>query len=182
MRIDSLQSRITALYTAAFGIVLMLIAASMQWAIADSAEEKVLSELASSSQVIDRIWDLREEEMRAAARPLALDFGFRGAVATNDVETLRSALANIASRIDLPNAFVVTYEGSVIGRNADDDRAYDAELWDRLDSGWKSGVLRIGDRTMQAYAAEIEAPALIGWLVIGRELDQKEMASCRPSR
>jgi diguanylate cyclase (GGDEF)-like protein len=171
----SLQSRITALYTAAFGIVLVLVAGSMNWAIARSAEDKVLQELDSSAHVIDRIWEMRDEQMRAAARPLALDFGFREAVATNDEETLRSALANIASRISLPNVFVVTYDGRVIGRNPDQDRAYDAALWDRLDSGWKSGVLRIGDRTYQAVAADIEAPALIGWLVIGRELDKGEM-------
>jgi diguanylate cyclase (GGDEF)-like protein len=176
IRFNSLQTRITALYTAAFGVVLILVAASMQWAIARSAEEKVRSELDSSSHVIERIWELRAEEMAAAARPLALDFGFREAVASDDEETVRSALANIASRIDLPNAFVVNYEGRVIGRNPEDDRSYDAELWDRLDSGWKSGVLRIGDKTYQAVAADIAAPALIGWLVIGRELDAKEMA------
>jgi hypothetical protein len=140
----SLQARITALYTAAFGAVLVLVALSMNWAIAQSAEDKVLSELDSSSHVIDRIWELREQQMSAAARPLALDFGFREAVASNDEETLRSALANIGSRISLPSVFVVTYDGRIIARNPENDRAYDAELWDRLDSGWKSGVLRIG--------------------------------------
>jgi diguanylate cyclase (GGDEF)-like protein len=172
----SLQARITALYTAAFGAVLILVALSMNWAIARSAEDKVLSELDSSSHVIDRIWELREQQMSAAARPLALDFGFREAVSSNDEETLRSALANIGSRISVPSVFVVTYDGRVIARNPENDRAYDAELWDRLDSGWKSGVLRIGGKTYQAVAADIEAPGLIGWLVIGRELDRGEMA------
>src|SRR4051812_29985471 len=124
IRFSSPQTRITALYTVAFGIVLVLVAASMQWAIARSADDKVLHELDSSSHVIDRIWDLREDQMQAAARPLALDFGFREAVASDDEETVRSALANIAARIDLPNAFVVTYDGRVIGRNPEDDHAY----------------------------------------------------------
>ena len=175
IRFASLQTRITALYTVAFGLVLILVAASMQWAIARSAEDKVLRELDSSAHVIDRIWELRQDEMSAAARPLALDFGFRGAVATNDEETVRSALANVAARISLPHAFVVTYDGRVIGRLPQDDRAYDPALWQRLDAGWRSGVLRIGDKTYQAVAADIEAPGLIGWLVIGRELDRNEM-------
>src|SRR6478672_9384473 len=176
IRFASLQTRITALYTVAFGLVLMLVAASMQWAIVRSAQDKVLGELDSSAHVIDRIWELRQDEMSAAARPLALDFGFRGAVATNDEETVRSALANVAARIALPHAFVVTYDGRVIGRNPQDDRAYDPALWERLDAGWRSGVLRIGDKTYQAVAADIDAPGLIGWLVIGRELDRNEMA------
>jgi diguanylate cyclase (GGDEF)-like protein len=175
MRFRSLQSRITALYSATFGLVMLLVAITMQWAIADSAEDKVSSELVSSAAVIDRIWTMRSNELESVARPLALDFGFREAVATDDDATIRSALANIASRIDLPNAFVVKYDGRVVGMQPDQDRANDPDLWDQLDSGWQSGALRLNGRTFQAVAAEIKAPALIGWLVLGRELDAREL-------
>ena len=175
IRFRSLQSRITALYSATFGLVMLLVAASLQWAIASSAEEQVRSELASSSKVIDRIWSMRTRELESVARPLALDFGFREAVATDEDATIRSALANIAGRIDLPNAFIVKYDGRVVGMTEDQDSPYDAELWDELDSGWHSGALRIHGTTYQAVAAEIKAPALIGWLVLGRRLDAGEM-------
>jgi diguanylate cyclase (GGDEF)-like protein len=175
MRFRSLQSRITALYSATFGLVMILVAIAMQWAITDSAEQKVRSELVSSAAVIDRIWAMRSNELESVARPLALDFGFREAVATDDDETIRSALANIASRIDLPNAFVVRYDGRVVGMRSREDSAYDADLWDQLDSGWQAGALRRNGATLQAVAAEIRAPALIGWLVLGRELDAGEM-------
>ena len=175
IRFRSLQSRITALYSATFGLVMLLVAASLQWAIASSAEEQVRSELASSSKVIDRIWSMRTRELESVARPLALDFGFREAVATDEDATIRSALTNIAGRIDLPNAFIVKYDGRVVGMTPDQDSPYDAELWDELDSGWHSGALRIHGTTYQAVAAEIKAPALIGWLVLGRRLDAGEM-------
>ena len=71
-RFRSLQSRITALYSATFGLVMLLVAASLQWAIASSAEQQVRSELASSSKVIDRIWTMRARELESVARPLAL--------------------------------------------------------------------------------------------------------------
>ncbi|MBS1239781.1 MAG: diguanylate cyclase domain protein, partial [Proteobacteria bacterium] len=174
LRFQSLQTRITALSTALFGIALLLVALSMQWAISVRAEDKVREELASSAKVINRIWSMRSQELEGVARPLALDFGFRGAVATDDDETIRSALQNIASRIDLPNAFIVKYDGRVVGMEPSQDRSYDAELWSDLDSGWHSGALRIGNSTYQAVAAEIKAPALIGWLVIGRKLDAAE--------
>ena len=175
LRFRSLQSRITALYSATFGLVMLLVAASLQWAIASSAEEQVRSELASSSKVIDRIWSMRTRELESVARPLALDFGFREAVATDEDETIRSALTNIAGRIDLPNAFIVKYDGRVVGMTPDQDSQYDADLWDELDSGWHSGALRIHGTTYQAVAADIKAPALIGWLVLGRRLDAGEM-------
>ncbi|HYD25868.1 MAG TPA: EAL domain-containing protein [Croceibacterium sp.] len=171
IRFRSLQSRLTALYSATFGVVMLLVAVAMQGAISTSADQKVRSELVSSAAVIDRLWTMREQELEGVARPLALDFGFREAVATDDDETIRSALANIASRIDLPKAFVVRYDGRVVGMRPEDDRAYDPELWDELDSGWQSGALQIDGTTHQAVAAEIKAPALIGWLVLGREMD-----------
>ena len=142
MRFRSLQSRITALYSATFGLVMVLVAVAMQWAIADSAEDKVRSELVSSAAVIDRIWSMRSNELDSVAQPLALDFGFRAAVATDDDETIRSALANIASRIDLPDAFVVKYDGRVVGMQPEQDNANDAALWNQLDSGWQAGALR----------------------------------------
>ncbi|MBO0750126.1 MAG: GGDEF domain-containing protein, partial [Porphyrobacter sp.] len=175
IRFTSLQTRITALYSATFGLVMLLVAASLQWAIATSAEQQVRSELASSSKVIDRIWSMRTRELESVARPLALDFGFREAVATDDDATIRSALSNIAARIDLPNAFVVKYDGRVVGLTPGQDSHYDAELWDELDSGWHSGALRLNGTTYQAVSAEIKAPALIGWLVLGRRLDASEM-------
>ena len=175
IRFKSLQSRITALYSAAFGLAMILVAVGMQVAISRSAEEKVRSELNSSAQVINRIWSMHDQELEGVARPLALDFGFREAVATNDDATIRSALYNIASRIDVSNAFVVRYDGRIVGMSPVEDADYDARLWDELDSGWQSGALRLNGATYQAVAAEIKAPALIGWLVLGRRLDASEV-------
>ena len=174
IRFKSLQSRIAALTIAAFGIVLVLVAVSMQLAIGSSAERKVREELASSAKVIDRIWTMRSQELAGLAQPLARDFGFREAVATDDDATIRSALGNIAARSDLPNAFVVKYDGRVIALNENNGLHYDSRLWSELDSGWHSGALRIDGQTFPAGSAEIKAPALIGWLVIGRKLDEAE--------
>jgi diguanylate cyclase (GGDEF)-like protein len=171
----SLQSRITALYLAAFGLAMVLVAVGMQVAISRAAEDKVRSELASSARVIDRIWSMQGKELESVARPLALDFGFRGAVATDDDATIRSALYNITTRIDVSNAFVVKYDGRIVGMSPEEDSGYDPRLWEELDSGWQSGALRLGDATYQAVAAEIRAPGLIGWLVLGRRLDAGEV-------
>lgn len=175
MRFRSLQTRITALYSAAFGLAMVLVALAMQWAIASNAERKVRSELNSSAAVIDRIWSMQRQELESVARPVALDFGFREAVASDDDATIRTALANVASRIDVPRAFVVKYDGRVIGMTPERDADFDTALWGELDSGWQSGALRLNDATFQAVAAEIRAPALIGWLVIGRQLDPAKM-------
>ena len=175
IRFKSLQSRITALYLAAFGLAMLLVAVGMQVAIARSAEHKVRSELDSSARVINRIWSMHDQELESVALPLALDFGFREAVATDDDETIRSALYNITTRIDVSNAFVVKYDGRIVGMSPEEDAEFDEPLWNELDSGWQSGALRLNDQTLQAVAAEIKAPGLIGWLVLGRRLDAGEV-------
>ena len=175
VRFKSLQSRITTLYLAAFGVAMILAAVGMQVAISRSAEDKVRSELDSSARVINQIWSMQTQELESVARPLALDFGFREAVATDDDETIRSALYNITTRIDVSNAFVVKYDGRIVGMSPEEDSDYDEGLWDELDSGWQSGALRLNEGTFQAVAAEIKAPALIGWLVLGRRLDSGEV-------
>ena len=59
IRFRSLQSRVTALYSATFGVVMLLVAVAMQGAISNSADDKVRSELAASAEVIDTIWSMR---------------------------------------------------------------------------------------------------------------------------
>ena len=175
IRFRSLQSRITALYSAAFGLAMVLVAIGMQAAISRSAENMVRSELDASARVINQIWTMNDKELESVARPLALDFGFREAVATDDTETIRSALYNITTRIDVSNAFVVKYDGRIVGMSPEEDAAHDEALWNELDSGWQSGALRLNGATFQAVAAEIKAPALIGWLVLGQRLDSGEV-------
>ncbi len=175
IRFHSLQSRITALYLAAFGLAMVLVAVGMQVAIARSADDKVRSELNSSARVINRIWSMRGQELESVAHPLALDFGFREAVATDDDATIRSALHNITTRIDVSDAFVVKYDGRIVGMRPEEDTDFDPRLWEELDAGWQSGALRLNGATYQAVAAEIRAPGLIGWLVLGRRLDAGEL-------
>ena len=55
--------------------------------------------------------------------------------------TTLPAPANIAGRIDLPNAFIVKYDGRVVGLTPEQDSPYDAELWDELDGGLTVAVV-----------------------------------------
>lgn len=66
-------------------------------------DRQVGAEVEASLQVAERIW-MRQllqnaARLRDAAVVLAADFGFRSAVATDDVETIGSALENAGNRI-----------------------------------------------------------------------------------
>ena len=171
----SLRSRITVLYSATFGAALLFISIAMHFVISHNAEQQVREDLQASSKVIDSVWSMRFQQLRDAATPLAQDFGFREAVATDDDATMRSALQNMAARLNSPSAFIVKYDGRVVGLSAKQDAANSADLWSSLDEGWQSGALRYNGASYLGVAAEINAPSLIGWLVIARPLDAKEL-------
>ncbi len=175
VKFQSLRSRITVLYSATFGAALLFIAVTMHFVISHNAEQQVRDDLQASSKVIDSVWSMRFRQLRDAATPLAQDFGFRGAVASDDDATMRSALQNMAARLNSQNAFIVKYDGRVVGLTETQDATNAADLWTSLDEGWQSGALRYNGSTYLGVAAEIKAPSLIGWLVIARPLDAKEL-------
>src|ERR1043166_2320940 len=60
----------------------------------------VAGQLSVGSGVLNRILDTRARQLSDSLRVLALDFAFREAVASADVPTITSVLANHGSRLD----------------------------------------------------------------------------------
>ena len=175
-RFRSLSARLTVQFALLFTIAMVCVSAALSTVIAGTASRQVEGQLQSSGAVYDRIWDQRQRELRGAAELLARDFGFRAAVATGDTETMESAVANVAARLRVKTAFIVSLDGTVHGL-ADPQLAQQAAgLWEPLDSGRLSGVAVLGGRPRQLAAAPVMAPALIGWVVFAADLDQREMS------
>ena len=176
MRFAHLRTRLTLVFTGMFAAVLIVIGITVQLAISRTAEQSVGRDLNGGVTVFDRLWTLRSDQLRQAAGVLALDYGFRAAVATGDSATTVSALDNLRARIGIPTAFLLTVDGEVLG--LDPARAATvAALADRLDEGRSEGILRIGGVAYQAVAMPVRAPMLIGWTVFAVRLDEQAMRS-----
>lgn len=173
-----LQTKLSVLYGAMFGLMLALLAAASYVAITGNVREAARGELQADGAVFDRLWQLKSEQLQGSADLLARDFGFRAAVATHDAATTQSALDNLRQRLGLDKAFIVGLDGSVQGL---DGRLLDEgadQLWQALnDTDHASGALLIGGRPYQAISAPILAPAPVGWVVFAARLDRAEMAS-----
>jgi EAL domain-containing protein (putative c-di-GMP-specific phosphodiesterase class I)/GGDEF domain-containing protein len=124
--------------------------------------------------VFDRIWALRDNQLADGASVLAHDFGFRKALATNDADTVISAIENLRGRLKLDKAFVISVDGNVTGLQGLDGAAT-SRLWSALDDGKTSGILQINGTPYQAVSAPIMAPDLRGWIVFGSEIDHNEL-------
>ena len=173
-RPGSLRERITVLYTTLFAAVLALVVLLAGEGLTRFAEASAARNLAANARVFDELITQRVRQMRDQSDVLARDFGFREAVATEDGATIASALTSLEARAGSGAAFVVTLDGDVLG---DDDSAIadPGALWASLDAGEAKGLIQLDGQFALAAASPIEAPDLIGWLVIAQPLNRAEL-------
>jgi diguanylate cyclase (GGDEF)-like protein len=174
LRFGTLSTRIALLYAALFALVLGLVVSLAAGALARFGEASAARDLAANARVFDEILAARARQMADQADVLAHDFGFREAVATGDAPTIASALTSLEARARSDMAFVLTLEGEVLAADATGVPAPET-LWTQLDNGGKHGIIRSEQGFALAAAAPVEAPDLIGWLVIAQPLDRNEL-------
>jgi hypothetical protein len=174
LRFGSLRVRIALLYAGLFAAVLGLVVSLAAEGLARFAEAGAARDLGANARVFDEILATRARQMGDQADVLARDFGFREAVATNDAPTIASALESLESRARSDMAFVLTLEGEVLAADARGVPAPET-LWTRLDEGGTRGIIASGQGLALAAAAPIEAPDLIGWLVIAQPMNRTEL-------
>jgi EAL domain-containing protein (putative c-di-GMP-specific phosphodiesterase class I)/GGDEF domain-containing protein len=170
-----LRTRLTVLYVALFGAVLLLVSGAVYAAISGAAQHQVQGELTASGTVFDRVWSLRSARLREGAVLLSRDFGFREAVATGDAATIVSAMENLKNRFGIDRAFIVQVDGHIIGDRPQDLAADAVRLNTALQSGEEpSGVMMLGGAPYQVMASPV-TPDQTAWLVFAVRLDRAEM-------
>ena len=174
LRFGTLSARIALLYAGLFALVLGVVVSLAAGGLSRFGEASAARDLEANARVFDEILAARARQMGDQAGVLAHDFGFREAVATGDAPTIASALASLEERVRSDMAFVLTLEGEVLAADANCVPAPET-LWARLDAGETRGIIRSEKGLALAAAAPIEAPDLIGWLVIAQPLDRAEL-------
>ncbi|WBH15746.1 putative bifunctional diguanylate cyclase/phosphodiesterase [Sphingomonas radiodurans] len=172
----SLTAKLTLFYAALFALVTAMILIGARTGINSTAERMIKSEMEASAKVFDRVTAMRYAQLGEASRVLSADFGFRGAVATEDAPTIASALDSLRGRLDLDQAFYVGVDGGIVGFRGRIAPADARDLHAALEEGRSRGVLRIGTTRFNAAAAPVKAPVTLGWVVFANGLDAREMA------
>jgi diguanylate cyclase len=170
-----LRNKLTVLYAGLFCAALLLFGAIAYAVIASTAQQQVRQQLAATGVVFDSVWQLRFEQLRDGARLASRDYGFREAVATQDIATIDSALSNLRSRLGADVVFIVTLEGRIIGADAPGvsvSPGLQASL-DHEEAPY--GVLASGGALHQTVTMPVLAPNMLGWVVVGERLDESEM-------
>lgn len=168
-----LRTKLTVVYTALFGVILLMVAGAVYLSVKETARQSVEQELISSVAVFDRLWEVANDNLAEGSSVLARDFGFRQAVATGDTATIASALDNLRGRIDLDSAIIILADGQTVVSGAItritdlDNLVHSLEANDRA-----RGVLMEGNSAYQAVAAPVMAPQRVGWVIFAAELDK----------
>jgi diguanylate cyclase (GGDEF)-like protein len=149
----------------------------LRTSIENSVEVNLRTELESSANVWKRLVDQNAQQLQLGASILAADFGFRGAVASNDAETIESALENNATRIGATVAALMDTQFQTKGVVAAEKSPALAQALEGLarelsTSSHKSKAIVVNGRLHQFVMVPVRAPVVIGWIMMGFPVDQ----------
>jgi len=179
--IQSLRARIILLLLALLLLVQGAGFVVIRGAINEHARRSVGEELTVGGRIFTRLAEQNAGKLALGARVLASDYGFRTAVASDDVETIASALQNHGERIGATIARFYTADRRLKGSNAGEtggaDWMIDARRVDELigragREGWAGGEALIESRLYQLVVVPVKAPVMIGWVVMGFAVDR----------
>ena len=146
-------------------------------AIESNARNQIARDLAQDERIWLRRLEQNAERLRQGALLLSTDYGFRSAVASRDLGTIRSALENSGARIganvtalldpDLSLRAIGTGDNSELMRYSMVDMAVPLSK-----SPNSSRMMLVGELPYQFVMVPIRAPLVVGWVMMGFPLDK----------
>ena len=177
MRLRSLESRIVALFLLLILAVQLAGFVTIRAGVNDNARAAVQNELALGERVFRRLLEQNAQKLTTGARVLALDYGFRQAIGTNDAETIASVLANHGARIGAVLTMLVGVDRHVMSASAaiPGMRLQESimQLVDLAEkNGTATGIHLFDQHPYQIVVVPVKAPLTIGWVAMAFSIDQ----------
>ncbi len=178
-----IQTKLIVLYTVLFILVQGITYGAVYDTTVENLTEQIKQQLVFGQRVVKDQITAKIDDLTEASTVLAADFGFRTAVATDDVPTIQSALENLRQRIDAANAKLVSLEGDVL---ADTDPTFNqngdlddlmALLLDRAEFDNQPATIMSLNGVLQEFImVPILAPIPIAYIGLGVEIDQQALS------
>lgn len=143
------------------------------------SQEQAVQSIKVGGRILDEVLRQKELQYRSAMGGLSADFGFKSAVATQDVPTLRSTLENHALRIDADLALLINTEGQLqlsAPEISTSNTPTEILLVDKSPFTFDKAFVRyiaIGDYPFMVVFSPVRAPDTIGWVGMGFLLDNQ---------
>lgn len=176
MAFKSLSSRITFLFLTLILVVQFIGFIAIWVSINKNARLSITEQLGIGEEVLRNVIIRNGENLTLSARILATDYGFRQAIASNDSETIKSALDNSGARIESQINMLCSPEGvrqvvsGTIPENLID--APILKLIETSQSGGDSFTTAVFNGVPYLLVAvPVKAPLTIAWIITGFEID-----------
>ncbi len=175
------QTRITIVYLALFLAVQSIIIVAFYSSVDKNVEDQVQNQLGSAARVFESIVGERVKRLTDLVQVVSQDFGFKEAVLSGDIPTVKSALSNFGNRVDADFAIVydidseiVTHSGSQ-GERLSEVSVLTSEMKDIAEAaGIATSIAEANGRLYEVVISPIYAPDIQAWIAIGTELDEVE--------
>ncbi|KGE02658.1 putative bifunctional diguanylate cyclase/phosphodiesterase [Pseudohaliea rubra] len=176
----SFRARLLLLLLALLAATLLATTLAALRAANDNAESLLRGELATVERVFLQLLLREREQLRERGAVLVQDFGFKEAIASGDRRTMASALANHADRVDADLAVLLEPEGGVI-MSTHELAPVLAALQGRVTGADSARSVRfvLDGQVFDAVLLPVEAPDLIGWIGVGRLVDNNLLLELR---
>ena len=179
-----LTSRIVALSLLLLLLVQAAVFSVVRISIKESAQRQVEQELQVGERVWRRLLDQNAQKLSQGAALLAADFGFREAVNSQDVDTIRSVLENHGGRI---GATVTALLDTSMALRAVGEGQSDVNILPLLQKlaaapaqpGLGGQIALVGRTPYQFVLVPLKAPVVVGWVLMGFPINQKLLDDMR---
>jgi diguanylate cyclase len=176
MKFKSLKQQIIVIFLSLVLIIQLVGLIPIQRSIDKNIRNLVVQELEVGEKVFLNLLESNNENIINGAKILAADYGFREAIASNDQETILSALNNFQSRIRADIAIFYGIEKGITTVSGDIVEQEALPVVQHLISNYSTSTQKIqfeilNDIPYQLVSVPIKAPITIGWMVIGFEID-----------
>lgn len=169
--INSFRTRLIVLFAGLAGGVLLVSLLAVWIATNNQLNRTVERELTVSQRVFLELLEQRATQLGQAASVLADDFGFRQAVATNDEDTIVSALVNHGERIQTDLMVLQNVAGEEIASTHDMSDL--PALGELISMGNEQGIAIVNQQIFQLITVPVRAPDLIAWVTLGFSVDDE---------
>lgn len=176
MQFKSLKSRISIIFLSLILVIQIISSIAIKLSIDKNARLSVNQQLEVGERVFLNLLQHNGDSLSVGARILAADFGFKAAIASNDHETILSALVNHQSRINADIAIFYSLDKSnlVISENLSENEVSEKiseVIYSAQSDIQKNNFAIFKNQPYQLVAVPVKAPLTIGWVVMGFKIN-----------
>jgi diguanylate cyclase (GGDEF)-like protein len=147
----------------------------LKYALNKHANELAEEQMNVGERVFVNLLQHNTQSLKQATQVLAADFAFRDAVASNDAETIRSALESYQGRIHAQVAYYISNSEELVIGTVDGNFEKDArdDVRQAILQN-QNGTLKfdiVDGKPYQLITVPVKAPDVIGWIVMGFAVD-----------